>query len=214
MLNLPNIGTLFLAMNALTFEDIEPLISIPGFKYYEQDSIGQSMDTTLVLGSLFRLEIATGGTYNQYQWFKNGELVSGATNPFLDFEILTFADSGSYHCEITSTVATGLTLYSKFNILHIADDLGISNIGADIQISIFPNPASDLVRLSSPGSNTQQNTELVIYDLNGKLILSSFINTMNLGEIDISGLAPGVYLVKVLSTGEKTISKPQKLIVL
>lgn len=214
LLNLPDIETLFLPMNALTFEDIEPLISIPGFEYYLQDSIGRSLDTTLALGSSFRLEIETGGTHNQYQWFKNDELVSGATNPYLDFEVLTFVDSGSYHCEVSNTIATDLTLISKPTFLHIEDDLGISEIDADIQTTIFPNPANDLVRVSFPGNTTHQDAEMVIYDLNGKLILSGFINGMSPDEIDISGIAPGVYFVQLLSTGKRAISKPQKLIVL
>lgn len=216
LLHLPNIGTLFLAMNALTFEDIEPLISIPGFEYYLQDSIGRSLDTAMALGSSFHLEIVTGGTHNQYQWFKNNELVSGATNPYLDFEILMFADSGSYHCEVTNTVATELTLISKPTFLQIVDNLGISNseIDADIQITIFPNPASDLVRVSFPESKTQQDTELVIYNLNGQLVLNSRINATNLIEIDISGITSGVYFVQLLNNEKNALSKPEKLVVL
>ena len=216
LLNLPNIGTLFLAMNALTFEDIEPLVSITGFKYYDQDSIGQSLDTTLALGSSFRLEVLTGGAHNQYQWFKNGELVSGATNPFLDFEILTFADSGSYHCEVTNTLATELTLYSKINILHIADDLGISNPNDETvnQITIFPNPAKDLTNVSFTGNIAQQNIEMRICDLNGKLMANRFTNGVNPAEIDISGLMPGAYFVQLLSNGQNRLNKPLKLIVL
>ncbi len=216
LLNLQDLETLFLAMNALTFEDIEPLISIPGFEYYLQDSIGQSLDTTMTLGSSFRLEIATGGEHNQYQWFKNSELLSGATSPYLDFEILTFADSGSYHCEVTNTVATDLTLYSKFNILHIADDLGISepNIETGNQITIFPNPANGLVNVSFPENTKQQEMELLIYDLYGKLILKSLADGMNPVEMDISGLKPGVYFVQLLSTTEKGMCRPKKLIVL
>ena len=216
LLNLPNVETLFLPMNALTFEDIEPLISIRGFEYYRQDSIGQSLDTTLALGSTFRLEILTGGAHNQYQWFKNSELITGTTKPYLNFEILTFADSGSYHCEVTNTVATELTLFSKRNIIHIADDLSISEPDIDInkQITISPNPANRLIKISFHESAAKQFKELRIYNSDGKLMYHNYTNEMIPVEVDISGLIPGVYFVCLLSPGEKIISKPQKLIVL
>ena len=40
-------------------------------------------------------------------------LIPGANDSVLTIEPATFSDSGAYNCEITNTVATELTLYSR-----------------------------------------------------------------------------------------------------
>jgi hypothetical protein len=46
------------------------------------------------------------GTDLQYQWFKDGEPLPGATNRTLNIQIVTFADAGSYRLRISNLVGT------------------------------------------------------------------------------------------------------------
>ncbi|EGV42189.1 T9SS type A sorting domain-containing protein [Bizionia argentinensis JUB59] len=75
-----------------------------------------------------------------------------------------------------------------------------------VAFSIYPNPASGSINISS---NLNQKTKLAVYNITGKLVLS---NTISFGEnrLNISSLSSGVYLMRV-STPAKTITK--KLII-
>ena len=55
--------------NSLTFEDIEPnmtLLNIISFTYYPQDSVYFGKDTSLLIGSNFVISSKIGGSYNKY----------------------------------------------------------------------------------------------------------------------------------------------------
>lgn len=117
-LDFPNLSTLSLSTlrvqnNRLTFEDIEPNVSVAGFVYSPQDSIGSARDTTLDEGDPLTISVTVGGTANQYQWYKDGSQVPGATNASLVLAAVVPGDAGAYHCQITNTIATALTLNSR-----------------------------------------------------------------------------------------------------
>lgn len=107
--------------NMFTFEDIEPNIGAPSstFTYSPQDSVGAYIDTTVEAGSIKEFTILVGGASNQYQWYKNGIIIGGATSASYTIPSVTYLDSGTYHCRITNTVATALTLYSRTFKLHV-----------------------------------------------------------------------------------------------
>lgn len=62
------------------------------------------------------------------------------------------------------------------------------------KISIYPNPASNVLYI-----NTVNKVEVVIYDTQGKLVISKHVDANN--TIEISALKSGIYFVKVLSDG-------------
>ena len=65
---------------------------------------------------------------------------------------------------------------------------------------IYPNPANDIVILKFP----KPDNELLIYDISGKVILHASIHS-SLQEIDIRGLASGLYFIKI--NGNNQLSK-------
>ncbi|MCL7753860.1 T9SS type A sorting domain-containing protein [Polaribacter sp. Z022] len=81
------------------------------------------------------------------------------------------------------------------------DNLSLVNLGAtasvnDIfssKISIYPNPANDFISVST----SETITGMEIYNLIGKKVVSS-ANTKN-NTINVSNLAKGVYVLKVMS---------------
>ncbi|MBL7914425.1 MAG: T9SS type A sorting domain-containing protein, partial [Bacteroidia bacterium] len=60
---------------------------------------------------------------------------------------------------------------------------------SDRSIKVYPNPASDLIYVSS----SSKDAKFIIIDLVGKEVLSGNLNSSN--EINVSGLASGSYLV-------------------
>jgi len=61
-----------------------------------------------------------------------------------------------------------------------------------IQISVYPNPANDILFLNGSTNFTYQ-----IFDISGKLIQASSIQN---SSIDISTIAPGIYSIKIIDT--------------
>ena len=102
--------------NQLTFRDIEPNIGVASnfFYYSPQDSVGEIIDTTVYTGTSFTLLVSTGGANSQYQWKKNGVSIGSlSSDSTYTINPVTLADSGTYTCDITNSVATELTLYSR-----------------------------------------------------------------------------------------------------
>jgi hypothetical protein len=215
LLNLPDVHTLYLAYNSLTFDDIEPLVSIHGFEYYDQDSIGRTIDTTVEVNSSFRFECLTGGEFNRYQWLKDNDTIDGATEYFFELPQLVFADSGEYRCVVTNSLATGLTLFSKPAMLHITDYSSIKDSVQDLpgQVVIYPNPAKDKFFINLDEIIYPSGIEIIIFNSFGLILKKYEVINNNTFEIDISHLSPGIYLIQVI---DKRIIKnySQKLIVL
>ena len=204
LLNLPNVETLFLAYNSLTFEDIEPLVSVNGFEYWAQDSIGINIDTTVFLDSTYYMEVITGGEFNIYQWKKNNEIIEGATNYYLELSNVTYADSGIYNCEITNNLAAGLTLQSRLINLHIKEFTTIEDIDITHSI-IYPNPTKNKVYINLLNEINPDEFEILLFNQEGIHIKTFKVENLSLIEIDISDLIDGIYFLQLRNI-EKGIS--------
>ncbi|MDO9512401.1 MAG: immunoglobulin domain-containing protein, partial [Bacteroidales bacterium] len=52
------------------------------------------------------LQVAGSGDFLQYQWFKDGVIVAGATNATLQFNPVAFVHKGAYQCRVQNTCGT------------------------------------------------------------------------------------------------------------
>jgi hypothetical protein len=69
----------------------------------------------------------------------------------------------------------------------------------EAEIVVFPNPATDFIRVTTKNDNITEPVWVTITDLNGRVL----IRTQNTGEqIDISSLAAGVYIVSYSVKGK------------
>lgn len=62
-------------------------------------------------------------------------------------------------------------------------------------IRIYPNPTSNILTIELPTSSKQ--SQLQIFDLNGRLSFEQFISSYN--KIDLSGLSKGLYMLSVIN---------------
>lgn len=86
-----------------------------------------------------------------------------------------------------------------FTLVDKTTDVNNTN---SIGIEVFPNPASDTLKLKSDLSIKQ----IAIFDLQGKQLKSLTTNINNKTIIPITDLTPGMYLIKVQTNNEtKTI---------
>jgi len=91
----------------------------------------------------------------------------------------------------------GQDAFNEYSLLSTIYDVVISSTGTTEQeareLQVYPNPVGDLLFVDLPEI---QDVELVLFDLNGKLVLTKTIdNTVQ--EMDLSGLNPGFYTIQI-----------------
>ncbi|HNY01421.1 MAG TPA: T9SS type A sorting domain-containing protein [Bacteroidales bacterium] len=64
------------------------------------------------------------------------------------------------------------------------------------QVTLYPNPAHSRIYISSPAASAGSHGSVTLYDLRGQVVLSQKLDLETTG-IDVGGLKPGVYFVKV-----------------
>ena len=99
--------------NRLDFGDLEPNWGISDFSYNPQDSVGSCVDTTLLANQYYSYNLDVNGNNNLYQWYKDDSILPTQNTNTLNLENIQLADSGIYHCVITNSTVTGLSLYSR-----------------------------------------------------------------------------------------------------
>jgi hypothetical protein len=83
----------------------------------------------------------------------------------------------------------------------LSDLSGIEEISDNIKILIYPNPAHDWIILE-PSKSLTEAAELQLYNILGKKVLSQTLNPLQEKyNVDVSGLAEGMYIIKVLEKG-------------
>jgi hypothetical protein len=86
---------------------------------------------------------------------------------------------------------------------------GLDINAANSPVSIYPNPAQGSFQLIG---NSALNGKIELYDDAGKRVLTAELSNVTKKQIDVNGLAPGVYNVRILNgqeqfTGKVTIIK-------
>lgn len=137
--------------------------------------------------------VAPEGMYS-YQWFRNGQAISGATNQTLEVNQM-----GSYRVSLTNDLGCSAQLQ--------AVEMTISGIPGGKQIEaeslvIYPNPSKAEVVFEPKGELEFAENSWKVYDLNGKDVGQSvFVIHQSPKQIrlDVSTLASGSYSVMVES---------------
>jgi hypothetical protein len=147
--------------------------------------------TQLVAGNYWIMGIYNtegGHTYNRVNTANTVYFQS------LDFGA-TIPPNGS---SFSSYTGTDLTYYMEIN----CGTLGISDIDELANVSLYPNPAIDLVTIK--GDENLITSTYIITDLLGKQVLTGKLNNET-SSIDISQLNKGIYLFQVGQQRKKTL---------
>ncbi|RYM33883.1 T9SS type A sorting domain-containing protein [Brumimicrobium glaciale] len=64
------------------------------------------------------------------------------------------------------------------------------------QISVYPNPVIDVLNVQLPAS--VQKAEVLISDINGKVVLKQILNSQEINQLDIRKLEKGIYILNVV----------------
>jgi hypothetical protein len=135
------------------------------------------------------------GNANSYQWMLNGSNIIGATS-----YLYVALNPGAYTLQVTDS--NGCT--------EISTPIVVGRIGEvdGSKISIYPNPSNGKWILS--GDNSLLKAEIEVFDAAGRLIYSRFVENLQ-SVIDISGVAKGVYELRVKGDGFSAIRKLVKI---
>ncbi len=79
---------------------------------------------------------------------------------------------------------------------------GIKNIFAEGNITVYPNPAKEMLKIQFSGFEIKNDINLRLYDTNGKLITDRKTKNYN-AKINLSGKPAGTYLLIVISGKNK-----------
>jgi len=153
------------------------------------------IDTVIVNGnpvpaiSVSGAALTTAGTYTSYQWYLNTVAIPGATS-----SSIVPSSNGSYRVRVSD--ASSCSGYSAAFAYYTAG-AGHLNIAG---VSIWPNPAGNVLHIESPVT-----VKAVITGLEGRMQLEQ----ANATDLDISRLANGVYIVTLYSADGARIAVQQ-----
>jgi len=142
----------------------------------------------------------TSSTATSYQWYKDGTIISGATNQSYIATV-----SGNYTVVVTNTFGC----YSDPSEPVSVVISGIEDINP-FSLKVFPNPMQSHTRIEYYLTNTQQ-INITLYDVAGNSI-ETIVNTYKpAGDHYIvwrnPGLANGIYYLVMTSNNEKSTTK-------
>jgi len=135
--SLENLNLLNCSNNQLTFSDLEPNMGIPEFYYSPQEQIGTQENFQLIEGDNFSNVLSVGGENNQYQWFKDGDMIPSQTTNTLNINNVFLAYAGDYYCEVTNTVVPGLKLTSRLITLLVEENSDLLTLDFEPGWNIF-----------------------------------------------------------------------------
>ncbi len=133
------------------------------------------------------MELSTG-TYSSYQWYHNGTPITGAVNQAYTMVVTT----GAYTVFVTDN--NGCSSMSQ----PFTGGTGISQTNISDYVSVFPNPFNDWIYIDMK----QSGLSIEVVSIDGRYILSH----KKSGKIDVSNLADGVYIFKIMDSRSQTIA--------
>ncbi|MDF1550818.1 MAG: immunoglobulin domain-containing protein [Bacteroidales bacterium] len=154
-----NLTSLQVQDNALTFEDIEPNLSVAGFTYSPQKKFGQVETQKVIPGSNHTISVDVGGTNNSYQWYKDGVGITGGNESSFNIAAFSTNDAGIYYCQVTNSLVSSLILSSE-DITLISDDSFYGTFTDNFE-------AHSVGNLNGQGNWVSGNENLAVIDVGG-----------------------------------------------
>lgn len=144
-------------------------------------------------------DVLRTGMYPQYQWYRDGTLLDGATT-----DSLLLQKTGSY-----TVLVTGDNGCSNMSDPLVVSVLGIEPAYAtDLDVLLYPNPAQDAVLLRTD-LRRAGILRITLIDMLGRTarhMERAAGPGITRESIDLNGLAPGMYLLR-LSAGGRHASR-------
>jgi hypothetical protein len=140
-----------------------------------------------------------------YQWSRNGANIPGATNA--TYISPYFYNNDSVSCEVTSSLACGL---SSFNSVQIqVRDVSVNTIATGSDVRVIPNPNKGAFTVKGSVGNIDEEVSMEISNMLGQVVYKNKVMAQggNINEQVQLGntLANGMYLLNLRSGTETRV---------
>ena len=200
-------GTLYYFVNSST------TAATNAFLFSRAISLQSNEEVTLTFYT--RLGSATGTNQNLKVWVNGTPSAVGATQLGTDITItgatytlqtrtFTATSAGIYYFifnNATPIVATATSL--RLDTVNMTSVLGTNDFLSS-NFSVFPNPVKNVINFSNDANAVVSLVEMT--DLNGRVIKSQKVNATE-GQISISDLATGMYMMKITTDQGVAVKK-------
>lgn len=136
---------------------------------------------------------------SEYAWYMSN-LHWLINKPDNNDSISLFIPNGGHG--ILSVVAINECGMSAATQLNITSGLHINDNGNTYNISVYPNPAEDMITINVQPT-IFENYEIYLYDIYGKLLLKENISDPS-ATINISPFVSGIYFLKIKIDNQNT----------
>ncbi len=140
--------------------------------------------------------LSVTGAYTGYQWYKNGTIISGATN-----SSYTYTISATYQVLVDSAGCQGMSVAKSYTT-------GIAEVSAT---------GTNFVLISRPGSETfelaasialDEAVQVMVYDATGRVVLRDEWEQGSIRkQFSVSGASSGLYIVRIGNAGTSAVLK-------
>ena len=164
---------------------------------YELPDIEAGISDTICLGDTVNLNASYTGGWSglQYHWFPS----IGLSDTTILNPVATPAVTTTYYFGLIDTSGTipGMVNYIDSLIIMVSCT-GVDELGKDHYGKMYPNPANTVAYYEIELSNNETGF-VELYDLIGNKVSSNKLNTgTNRTEINLTSLASGIYVYKVI----------------
>jgi len=143
--------------------------------------------------------ITLSSNYSQgNQWYLNDVLINNAND-----QTLVVTENGNYTVDVTIDDCYGISAS------HTVTTVGINQVLLENSFKIYPNPVNNKLTIETVGL-AKDDYLIKIIDLSGKTVIEKTIhvdNAKNLFEIDMSGLAPSAYTLRIQNNNEVLVKR-------
>ncbi|MBR4135038.1 MAG: fibronectin type III domain-containing protein [Bacteroidales bacterium] len=123
---------------------------------------------------------------------------STATATSTTYTLTDLTPNVDYEANVVAHCTNGLTSDPSNTVTWHTDDVGIAGY-LEKAVNLYPNPATEMIAVEVSDANIMI-TGVEVYNVYGKLI-NTIISTENPLRINVSGLANGMYYVRVTTDG-------------
>ncbi|MFZ6051943.1 fibronectin type III domain-containing protein [Halocola ammonii] len=100
---------------------------------------------------------------------------------------------------ILDPLACNSTAVDDYEIF-IVECVGVEENQLPTSASVYPNPAKNLINIQFPEGNYSNSIVVELIDSKGAIILKKNTQQMEQVKLDISGIEPGLYLIRIITS--------------